>query len=184
MGILKNIFDRKSDNKMFEECYNMSSEEMLSLSDSRLADVIGMRIEQEEELFYENEQNEGRAFMSVLTEAQYIFAAVSAFAMEINGGGLSQFFTGGNYRFAPFVSEGLKEIGAVEIKKLFDDAMEKRGIDVEAVIDGARADEEAYLEMIRQYDFEDFDEAVSRSKEKESLEKLLIEYSRKNIEML
>ena len=184
MGIFKNLFDRKSDNKTFEDYCNMSSEEMLALSDSRLADVIGMRIEQEEEIFCEDERNEDKSFISILNEAQYIYAAVSAFGMEINNGGLGQFFLGESRRFAPYVSEGLHEIGADEIQKLFDDAVFKRGININELLDVAETDEVAYNDMILQYGFEDFDDAVAKVYEKESLEKLLIGYARKNIELL
>lgn len=114
-----------------------------------------------------------------LPEKQRIFYAVNLLEAEVNNGGLCQFFVNSSREVAPYISEYLGVIGAMEHKELFDNFIEENQIDVNDLSSFMCEDVEEFSEQTKRYPFDDFDDAFY---ELESLEEYLTSFIKNNIE--
>lgn len=152
---------------------NMSVEEFSSLPDEKLLEAAVARAEKK---VYECEDMiEG---ISLLNEAQKILFCINCFDMEIQNGGLCQFFVNPSCVMAPFVSEYLEAIGANDHKKLFDDFVAQNQIDLTDLSSFEIDDVSEYESQTERYPFDDFDDAYC---DLEPLENFLKAYVKKQI---
>ena len=103
----------------------MTTDELAALDDEELFEAVNVRTENKVDSF--EELTEG--FHS-LNDSQKVFYALNWLEMEVNNGGLCQFFVNSSRVAAPFVSEYMGVVGADAHKKLFDEFIQKNNINV------------------------------------------------------
>ena len=154
-----------------------TADELNELADEEIFNAVLIRMN--------NKVNGYKKFndgINSLSLSQRIVYCLNYYEMEVNNGGLCQFFTNTRSFLAPYVSEYLKNIKAKEHKKLFDNFIKVNKIDLNDLSSFAIKDSDNYMieynERKNRYPFDDFDEEFYKL---ESLEKYLVEYIRKNI---
>ena len=108
-------------------------------------------------------------------DAQRVVYTVAEFDMEVQCGGLCQFFYN-DCEEAPYVSQSLAEIGAAEYQRLYDDFIADNDIDISGL------DEIEYEDMYDMYPFDDFDDDYYELYGRQPLETMLAAYIRAYID--
>ena len=108
-------------------------------------------------------------------DAQRVVYTVAEFDMEVQCGGLCQFFYN-DCEEAPYVSQSLAEIGAAEYQRLYDDFIADNDIDISGL------DEIEYEDMYDVYPFDDFDDDYYELYGRQPLETMLAAYIRAYID--
>lgn len=108
-------------------------------------------------------------------DAQRVVYTVAEFDMEVQCGGLCQFFYN-DCEEAPYVSQSLAEIGAAEYQRLYDDFIADNDIDI------SRLDEIEDEDMYDMYPFDDFDDDYYELYGRQPLETMLAAYIRAYID--
>lgn len=114
----------------------------------------------------------------LFTGARRTVFVVNLLDMEIQNGGLCQFFVNSSRNVAPYVSQALADIGAEAHRKLFDEFMETNDIDVNDLGSFRIKRIEDFQKQAKRYDFDAFDD---RYYELDALTDLVADYIRKNI---
>lgn len=151
----------------------MSLEELCSLSDEDLYAAIVIKIEHKIEKY--DDLVEG---MRHLSNAERTFYVCQYYEMEVNNGGLCQFFVNSSRQVAPFLSNCLKTIGAIEHKELFDSFISNNNIDVKHLDSFIIYKVKDFEKQMARYPFDMFDDAFYNL---EPLDQKLISYIRKNL---
>ena len=152
----------------------MSSGDLPGLSDTDLYYAVTVRTESKVTAC--NDLQKG---IAALNDKERIFYAVNYLEVEVNNGGLCQFFVNESRAVAPLVSEYLGMIGAFAQQKLYDDFIGKYHIDV---TDLSSFDIESFEDFTAQYErypFDEFDDAFYKMK---PLQDYLTKFVRDNIE--
>ena len=152
----------------------MPSADLPSLSDADLFYAVTMRTENKVDACHDLQEG-----LAALNDKERIFYAVNYLEVEVNNGGLCQFFVNASRAVAPLVSEYLGMIGAYEQQKLYDDFIGKYHIDV---TDLSSFDIESFEDFTAQYErypFDEFDDAFYKMK---PLQDYLTKFVRDNIE--
>lgn len=178
---IKNIIKFKKElKKSIEEAQKnekrylaMTTDELSALSDEELFDAVTARTENKVDSFDEFEEG-----VNSLNHSQKIFYSVNWLEIEVNNGGLCQFFVNSSRMVAPFISEYMGIIGAAEHKKLFDSFISKNTIDLNNLssFDCDEADE--FEEQYQRYPFDEYDDAFY---DLEPLEAYLKKFIRGNL---
>ena len=137
----------------------MSSGDLPGLSDADLYYAVTVRTESKVTAC--NDLQKG---IAALNDKERIFYAVNYLEVEVNNGGLCQFFVNESRAVAPLVSEYLGMIGAFAQQKLYDDFIGKYHIDV---TDLSSFDIESFEDFTAQYErypFDEFDDAFYKMK--------------------
>lgn len=110
-----------------------------------------------------------------LNDAQKVVYAIAELDMEVQCGGLCQFFYN-DCEEVSYVSKSLAEIGAAGYQKLYDDFIDDNNIDISGL------DEIEYEDLYDMYPFDDFDDAYYELYERQPLETILAAYIREHID--
>ena len=102
--------------------------------------------------------------------------------MEVQNGGLCQFFVNSSRDVAPYVVESLNEIGAINYKILLSNFVEEHNINLSDLDSFMIEEVEEFEAQTKRYPFDDFDDKYYELYEKEPLEDLLISYAKKHLE--
>ena len=166
----RSIEEAKENEKRY---LTMSTDELSALSDDELFEAVTARTESTVDSFDEWEDG-----VNALNTSQKIFYSVNWLEMEVNNGGLCQFFVNSSRMAAPLVSEYMGILGAAEHKKLYDDFVNKNGIDLTELsfFDVDKAEE--FEEKTERYPFDEYDDAFYDMK---PLETYLKKFIRENI---
>ncbi len=156
------------------EYIKMTADELAALSDPELYEALLARTDDKIEGCGSIEDG-----MRKMSEPERVFYAVSYLEIEVNNGGLCQFFVNSSRAVAPFVSDYMGVIGADGHKKLYDDFIGRYGIDVG---DLSSFDCETTKEFSAQYERYPFDEFDDAFYEMEPLQKYLTVYAREHID--
>ena len=184
MGLLKSIkifFRLIKDAAKIVEQIKEQQEEYLSLSTdalSALADdeLFSAAVSRAEAIVdFHDSVSEG---FDALKEHQKVLYAVNYLEMEVNNGGLCQFFVNSSRAVAPYISEYLGIIGAEDHKTLFDTFVAKNQIDLTDLSSFEIRRTRDFEKQAVRYPFDEFDDAFYRL---DTLETPLIAYIRKNI---
>jgi hypothetical protein len=151
----------------------MTTDELAALDDEELFEAVNVRTENKVDSF--EELTEG--FHS-LNASQKVFYALNWLEMEVNNGGLCQFFVNSSRVAAPFVSEYMGVVGADAHKKLFDEFIKKSNINVTELSFFDIEKIEEFEEKAESYPFDDYDEAYY---EMEPLQTYLQKYIREHV---
>lgn len=152
----------------------MPTADLLKLSDDELFNAAWIRTEN----IVSSKEDLLEGFNS-LNKEQCIFYAVSYLEMEVNNGGLCQFFVNSSRIVAPFVSEYMGIIGATEHKKLYDTFTEKHQINLYDLSSFDSETVEVFQSQYERYPFDEYDDAFY---ELEPLQNHLVSYVKKHIE--
>lgn len=149
----------------------MSKEKLLTLDDDDFFEAMMLRCMEP--------PNGIRNFSA--THEQKTYYTLMNFLLEVENGGLCQFFVNTSGECAPYVSDSLEEVGELALKNRYDDFIADNQIDVNNLsffqIEGRR-DFEALANM---YDFDSFDDAFY---EDQTLYQTIIDYARENIDKI
>ena len=152
----------------------MSTEELSVLLDDDLFDAVVYRTEGKVTAF--DDLADG---VNSLNGPQKVFYALNWLEMEVNNGGLCQFFVNSSRMVAPCISEYMVIVGANEHKKLYDDFISENGIDMTDLSFFDIEKTEEFAEKNEKYPFDDYDDAFYGL---EPLETYLKKFIRENIE--
>ena len=159
-GVIKELFKLKKELKksIAEAKENearylaMSLEDLSALSDDELFHAIVSRTENKVGSFADWADG-----VNSLNSSQKIFYSLNWLEMEVNNGGLCQFFVNSSRMVAPLVSEYMGIVGANEHKKLYDDFVTENGIDLSDLSDFDIEKVEEYEEKTQKYPFDEYD---------------------------
>lgn len=157
--------------KMYLE---MTNEDLKNLADADLFEAVLHRTESVVDQYLNWKDG-----VDALNPSQKIFYSVEWLVIEVENGGISQFFYNDSRMVAPFVSEYLKIIGADEHKKLYDDFVCEHDFDLEKMASFHYDTAEEFLLQCEGYPFYDFDDAFYAL---ESLETYLTHFVRIHLE--
>lgn len=182
LGRIKEFFGRRKEGKKSMKAakeraaqyLQMSVDDLRGLSDEELFDAISGRTEHHVSAFEKWEDG-----VSALNDSQKIFYAVNWLDMEVNNGGLCQFFVNSSRLVAPWVSEYMGIIGADAHKKLYDDFMRKNKIDPNDLASFAITDAEEFEKQNERYPFDEYDQAFF---DLEPLQTFLTNYAKAHLE--
>lgn len=99
----------------------MTRQDIMTMDASNLFVAVGEMLEAKF-----NDENE-------LTGAQIVAYTLYLFDLEVQNGGLSQFFTNSSGEFAPFVASALLAVDAVEYEALLAHFLDETAIDLETL---------------------------------------------------
>ena len=157
-----------------EKAIQLSHSELLQLSDDELFNAIMARTES----LISSKADLIEGFRA-LNEEQQIFYALNYLEMEVNNGGLCQFFVNSSRGFASLVSGYMETVGATEHKKLYDSFIQKHQINTSDLSSFDCDNIEAFQDQYARYPFEEYDDAFY---ELEPLQTYLVSYIKKYIE--
>lgn len=163
----------KEQDAEFERFKSLSSEELSSLPENKLLSAVYARTEH-----IMNEFDDILDGYNSLNQFQKIYYAINYYDMEVQNGGLCQFFANSSRAVAPFISGCLETIGAFEHKKLYDDFVEQNRIDLTDLSSFDVEDMSEYQKQTERYPFDVFDNAFY---DLPPLEGYLLEYVKQNI---
>lgn len=144
----------KEQDAEFERFKSLSSEELSSLPENKLLSAVYARTEH-----IMNEFDDILDGYNSLNQFQKIYYAINYYDMEVQNGGLCQFFANSSRAVAPFISGCLETIGAFEHKKLYDDFVEQNRIDLTDLSSFDVEDMSEYQKQTERYPFDVFDNA-------------------------
>lgn len=154
---------------------SMTKDELAQIDDDDLLFAAMARAEEAMKDFDEIEDG-----INSLNDMQKVLYALNTLDMEVNNGGICQFFVNSSRAVAPIISECMEVIGADDHQKLFDDFVAKYEIDLEDLSSFDSDTVEEFSEQYERYPFDEYDDAFY---ELEPLETYLIPYIKNNIEM-
>ena len=152
----------------------MSTEELATLPDDEMFSAVWIRTEN----IVSSKEDLLEGFNS-LNDEQRVFYAVNYLEMEVNNGGLCQFFVNSSRTVAPIVSEYMGIIGAIEHKKLYNAFIEKHQINTNDLSSFDSDTIEVFQSQYERYPFDEYDDAFC---ELEPLQNHLVSYVKKHIE--
>lgn len=141
------------------------------LNDEELYDVV---YEQNLRISEAAEESELDAFTGV---RKTVFV-LNLFDMEVQNGGLCQFFVNSSREAAPLVSQALAEVGAVEHQKLFDGFVADNKIDLADLSSFLIFSKRGYMKQTKRFDYEAFDDSYAKLP---ALQNFVVSYIRSNI---
>lgn len=151
MGLFGFIKSVRNEMKKLELYKKMTVEELKELSEEDLRDALSER------LIAEEDKNawEVNVCLVGFKGAKRIYYIVNYFDMEVQNGGLCQFFVNSSRDVAPYVIECLNTIGAINYKKLLSDFIEEHNINLQDLNSFMIEDVEEYEAQTERYPFDD-----------------------------
>ena len=182
IGFIKRLFARRDEiandvvrllKEEREKYYNMKTEELLALPDEELLGAMWMRMVR----FSESFDSERRA-LDNMDEEQKNFYTAYYYMLQMNAGGLCQYFANSSRESALFLSDALEHVGADEHRVLFESFLHHNKVATAAMFSFAVVDSEEYRKMEKDYPFEEFNSTFYAI---EPLTEPLAAYVRENI---
>jgi len=169
-SIFKAVKEEKDKEKLF---LSMSYQELKDLDDELLFEALSCRILNEEESMDVDE------CLDTFKGAKRVFYIVNYFDMEVQNGGLCQFFVNSSRMVAPYILNCLHEINAIEYETLLNGFISKHDISLNNLDSFILDDIDDYEKQVERYPFDDFDDKYYDLYEEHPLEKYLLEYCKK-----
>ena len=132
----------------------MSAEDLLALPDEELVGVVWIRTER----FSAQFGTERRA-LDNMNDEQRIFYIAYYYMLQVNAGGLCQYFASSSRDTALFLSDALEAVGAQEHRELFEDFLHDHKVATAALFHFVVDNSEDFKKMERDYPFEEFNTA-------------------------
>jgi len=155
---------------------HLHGDKLLALPDDELFEVVYFQSLDLVESFADEES----ALSQISTVCRTVYI-LSIFDMEIQNGGLCQFFVNSSRSLAPYVDECLEAVGAEAHRQLLDVFIASNGIDLHNLDSFRILDDEEYAAQTERYAFDAFDNAYC---ELTSLQAYIVAYVRANISEL
>lgn len=170
-SVNKGIGDMKKKEALY---MSKTHKELSSLSDDCFFEAIMYRTEHWVGLYEQWEEG-----VNSLNPYQKIFYSVNWLVTEVNNGGLCQFFVNSSRMVAPYVSEYMSAIGAMEHKKLFDKFVSDNNIDLNNLSSFDVDSFEEFNEQSERYPFDEYDDAFFNLT---PLEEYLTQFAKEHLE--
>lgn len=162
MGFFDAIFPSMKDmEKAFQEqmkretqYLQMEVSNLKMLDDDDLYEAVRVRIDNK--VFATEDMAEG---LGKLSADEIIFYAVNTLDMEVNNGGLCQFFVNSSRVLAPVIGNCLAVIGAKEHQQLYEGFIARHHIDVADLSFFDVLDVADFAKHAERYPFEEYDNA-------------------------
>ena len=177
MGLFNFIKSVREELKKIENYKKMSVEELRELSDEELREALSERLMAEED----NNEWDVKECVSGFKGAKRVYYIVNYFDMEVQNGGLCQFFVNSSRDVAPYILKCLETIGAVNYEKLLKAFVEENDIDLNDLDSFIVEEIEEYEAQTQRYPFDDFDDKYYELYETESLEDMLLIYAKQHL---
>lgn len=172
---LRAIFGFKRAVKDFEKRRKaylvMPAAELEALPENELFDAALGRTEEKVDRYEDT-----LAGVGSLPDAAKTFYIASCYEMEVNNGGLCQFFVNSSREIAPLLPDALSAIGADGHRELLETFVTQNAIDLNDLSSFISDTTEEYDTQTKRYPFEDFDLAFEQLP---PIRELLIPYVRK-----
>lgn len=152
----------------------LHGEELKKLSDNELFETVYSQTLDIVDSF----PNEETALSKMSVEQKTVYI-LSMYDMEIQNGGLCQFFVNPSRSLAPYIEDSLYAIGAADHKKLFTEFIINNNIDVNDLTSFIISGINDYIAQTKRYDFDSFN---NKYIELPTLQSYITEYIRANIE--
>lgn len=152
---------------------NYHGEKLLKLSDDRLFESVYLYNLDLVDSF----PDESTALSQISPERRVVYI-LSIFDMELQDGGLCQFFVNSSRTLAPYIDECLKTVGAEEHRKLFAEFVADNRIDLNNLESFMISSVEEYAAQTERYDFDAFNTACF---ELNALQDFIVAYIKANI---
>ena len=152
---------------------NLHGEDLLKLSDNQLFEAVYFQTLDLVESYAEES-----TALSQMSPAQRTVYILSIFDMELQNGGLCQFFVNSSRTLAPYVDECLKTVGADKHRQLLSDFITNNAIDLSNLDSFKISDVEEYAAQTQRYDFDTFDSSYY---ELPALQEYIVAYIKANI---
>ena len=175
MGLFSFFKEVKSAYKHISKYMNMSYDDLCSLDDEELKEAISIRMTGAERRLDVEE------CLTTFFGAKKIYYVINYFDMEVQNGGLCQYFVNSSRLTAPYILDSLKEIGATSFYKLLDDFINVNNINLNNLDSFIIQDIDEFESQTKRYPFDSFDEAYYNLYENESLEDMLFKYVKKHL---
>ena len=141
-----------------------NADEILTMEDNEMYDALITR-------FMGAEPN-------ALNQKQLTVAALITFDAEMMNGGLCQFFANDYSGYAQYISDALREVGAIEMQEHYSSFVTQNKIDVTQMDSFRIVSIQDYLKQYERFPYESFDNTFSEIYQKENLGDLLLTYVR------
>lgn len=171
MRIFRALINVFKNMKQAKKIRSMDSAELLKLDDDDFFDAVECVCR---DAVYDINESD------IPLTQKYVYSLIE-FEAEVNNGGLCQFFVNSSSECAPYISDALGEIGAADMKALFDNFIGENNIDVTDLSSFKIESVEDYEDQTERFDFDSFDDKFY---EDENFHELLVDYARKNIKIL
>lgn len=171
MGFLSTILYNIKNMKKAKKIREMGKENLLALEDEEFYEAMICLCD---DAVYDMKAAD-------LTKEQILAYSLYMFEMEVNNGGLCQFFVNSSSDCAPFISEALEAIGAAELRNSFEQFVNDNDIDLTDLSSFKIADVKEYESQTKRFDFDRFDEKFY---DNENFHQQVIDYFRCNVEQL
>lgn len=166
-AFLSEIMETQDKNK------HLHGEDLLTLADDDLFETVYF---QNIDIAEGTEDTEDE--LELFSGARRTVFILSTFDGEIQNGGLCQFFVNSSRVVAPFVSEALKKVSAIEHLNLFQEFIKTNNIDVLDLESFKVFSKRGYLKQTKRFDFDSFDEKYY---ELPALQEKVVAYIKNNI---
>lgn len=171
MGFIGTILHNIRNMKRAKAIRAMPREQLLAMEDGDFYDAIVCICE--DNVYDLKEQK--------LLREQVLMYTLHKLLAEVNNGGLCQFFVNSSRDCAPYVSEALAAVGAVEIKDLYDRFVSDNGIDVNDLSSFKITKLEDYEAQTERFDFDAFDDKFYADT---TLYRKILAYARENLDKI
>ncbi len=160
--------------KREEEYVKMSSDEIVALPEDELYDMAFARTEHIVEQYPKLTDA-----VKALNPVQRTFYVSNYYEMEVNNGGLCQFFVNSSSDVAPWLCEALDAIGAKDHRELFQKFVTDEQIDLTDLSSFKIRRSRDFEKQTKRYPFDEFDDAFY---EMEAVSDYLMKYVKENID--
>ena len=175
MGLFGTIKLIKEEYKKIKKYAKMTYDDMIQLSNDELKDVISTRI------FGESRRLDVDECIKYFTAAKKVYYIINYYDMEIQNGGLCQYFVNSSRLTAPYLIECLTIIGANNYKTHLENFISKNNIDLTNLDSFIIEDIEEFEIQNSRFPFDEFDDQYYKMYESEPLDEILISYIRENL---
>ncbi|MBQ0079455.1 MAG: DUF4375 domain-containing protein [Eubacterium sp.] len=176
MGLFGFMSETRQEKQARRRHINMNQEELLALDNEGLYDAITDRVE------YIIQYLDSAERLEKLKAGVRVFYIVQTYELEVNNGGLCQYFVNSSRLTAPYLMENLREIGANKHADLLADFLDKNGISLDDLSSFAIDDIDDFEEQEGRFPFDEFDDGFYALYDEEHLSDVLVEYVRAHIE--
>lgn len=155
----------------------MTKEQLLKLSDADLVMVILFHTD-----FRYGDVTENYALIESISDYERIAYTVAIFDLEVQNGGICQYFANPSGCTARYISKALEDIGAQKISKAFTEFTTKYDIDINNLEEFKWNSTEEFSSKYTLYPFEEFDNTFVSTYKVENLEELNARFIRDHID--
>lgn len=171
-GFIKSINEEKKKIKKHQE---MSIDELKQLDNDELMEALQNR------MLHEEEKMDVEECLHTFENTKRVFYIVNYFDMEVQNGGLCQYFVNSSRLTAPYILECLHTIQATSYEMLLKNFIMKHQISLNDLSSFIIDDVDEYEKQFERYPFDDFDDAYYQCYENDPLEKYLLDYSKEHL---